>query len=152
MLFNANEARRRHRFGMNERNRQEHAPATWIVVANDRRARVLEAVGAHTPLVEADVFESVGPEVAGLPTSGRAPVTDDFSAHRGFVQAVSAHLERARDCGLLGHLILIAPARTLHLFRESLAPAVRAIVDLEMEDDLVDADPISIRPRLPVAV
>jgi hypothetical protein len=155
-LFNADRAPRRHCFGVSERgrhNRLEHAPATWIVVANDRRARVLEAVGAQAPLVEADVFESVEPGVSGLPSSVRVSApADEFSTHRGFIQTVSAHLEGARDCGLLGHLILIAPARTLRLFRETLSPDVRAIVSLEMEDDLVDADPISIRPRLPVAV
>lgn len=153
ILFNACGRRQTYCLKVSERGGQswsEHARATWVVVANDSRARVLEAVDSQAPLVEADVFERVESTTSvGLaPDQAPVPVNGDLQ-HRNFIQAVCAHLEHAWECGLLGHLVLIAPGETLRLFRESLSPRLRAIVELEMQEDLVDADPASIRPELP---
>ncbi|MGD2073834.1 MAG: host attachment protein [Gammaproteobacteria bacterium] len=133
--------------------------STWVVVADEHRARVLILVDPQTPLREHDRLERVdaGATISASPAAGDGPPgvrTFVVAAARtdGFSQAISAYLDYHRSHGALRHLILVAPPQMLAMLDDTLTPELRELLELEMEDDLVGDAPAAIRARLPDVV
>lgn len=118
--------------------------SAWILVADARRARVLEPRTEDGALVETDVFERLEarPVAAG---NGRVWVAADD----GFAEAITRFLGEAFAAGRFARLVLVAPEPMLDAIYEALSPPVRSALDLLAEADLVDADPGVVRACLP---
>lgn len=111
-------------------------PATWIVVADEGRARVFEPTAAGGMLAETEVFERVGDGRDGAP----AWPWPGGPQHDAFTQAVARHLAQAHGAGLFSHLILIARGPMLKALYAALPPELRPSVGLLAEADLIDAE------------
>jgi protein required for attachment to host cells len=134
---------------------------TWVVVADDRRARVLLMLGPRTPLQEQDLIKRVetGALISVLRSLDRGDAPNRSGQGRtfvvtepradGFSRAISAYLDYHRSCGQLGRLILVAPPEMLSMLDRTLTPALRKSLELEMEADLVGDPAAAIQARLP---
>lgn len=115
--------------------RDGRKPGTWILVADDRRARILEsAVASGEGWQESDVFEH---EPVALPQG------------HVFMQALVRYLTQAHACGRFSRLIVIARGVVLKMLYGAFPPDLRAAVGLLTEADLIDAGADVIRSCLP---
>jgi protein required for attachment to host cells len=142
----------------------ESGTATWILVADTRRARVLQALGSQAPLKEHDRLERVdtGAHLSAFRAANDSGSESPSRPGRsflvtapsmiGFTQAISAYLDDQRSNGQLARLILVAPPEVLAMLGKALTPELRGLLKLEMEADLVSDDAVSIRARLPGAI
>jgi hypothetical protein len=134
-------------------------PSTWVVVADEHRARVLLFLDPQAPLAEHDRLElaDTGAAISVVPAvdSSESGVKHFLVAAArvdAFSQAISAYLDYHRSHGELGHLILVAPPEMLAMLDNTLTPELREVLELEMEADLVGQEPAAIRARLPNGV
>jgi len=65
-------------------------------------------------------------------------------------RAAGARLEQAQQRGLFDRSVLIAPQEALGVLVDSLSADVRESLMLELEADMVEADPAVIRASLPL--
>jgi protein required for attachment to host cells len=144
-------------FGISDRD----GAATWILVADSHRARVLGAPGPFTPLEELDAIEraetgtgipvdrsSASREQRATGSKCRMYLVTAQSA-ADFARAIGAYLDYQHGGGRFERLVLVAPPPMLAMLQGMLTPRVRERLELDMEADLVDDNPASIRARLP---
>ena len=126
---------------------------TWVVVADGQKAIFLQNTGtAIKPvlhLIEKDELENPPTREQGTDRPGRYPSggaamsaveqTDwhEFEKTR-FAHEVGERLNRATQAGTLSDLVLVAPARALGELRNTLSPAVSALLRAEIEKDLTN--------------
>lgn len=130
---------------------------TWILVADEARARLLEDAGG--PLNELRDFvhgesrakagEMAGERLsrthdrAGAARHAIEPHTSSEAIEaRRFAQELAAALDEGRGAGRFERLVLFAPPRFLGLLREVLPTAVARCVAAEVGKDVV-AEPAS---------
>jgi protein required for attachment to host cells len=155
--------------GPSRRDRVETDMATWILVADEGRARLLEAERADGALVERQSFvheearqhardvvadrlprahESVGGARHAI-----EPRTDleTVEASR-FARELAAVLEQGRTAGRYQGLVLVAPPRFLGVLRGTLSDGVLRHVtgslDKDVTRDRIDAIAERVRPML----
>jgi protein required for attachment to host cells len=83
--------------------------------------------------------------VAAVPMSDEPEIA-------ALVANVSVYLSRARSTGKFDRLILVAPRDVLGTIKLSLTPELRERVAMELEMELTDADPETVRANLPADV
>lgn len=115
---------------------------TWILIADDSRARILEALGSGHGFFEHTVSGGWRQPAGGETAPPHEPVGERPSA----VNALEALFASQLSAMLAGHLrnnafdrlVLIAPARMLGKLRKMISPAVRERVIAEIERDLTE--------------
>lgn len=139
--------------------------ATWILVADAGRARVLEAAGHGGELTEVDGLDIVNeiPKTSdtvrdSLPRTfdssgpGRhaiAPKSDPRrSAKRDFAEELAGKLAEAEAKGAFQELVIIAPAQMTGDLRQCLTADVKRRVTREFLLDLAHAPKAEIARRL----
>ena len=121
--------------------------AAWVLVADARRARVLEARSQDGALVDRALFERSGARAQPRLAPADYPGADD-----GFAEAITRYLADAFAAGRFARLALVAPEPMLDTLYDTLSPPLRSVLDLTAEADLVDADPGVVRACLPGGV
>ena len=139
--------------------------STWILVADNSRARIFTAEKAASPLHEVRTLTSPearlhegelvsdkagqdrNPNVSGHGLSDDHPhkhaIADRFAAQ------VCEVLEGARNQGLFRKLYVIAAPAFLGMLRHHQSPALRQLIAAEIDKGLAGLDPAAIRKALP---
>jgi len=145
--------------------RQHHAsPAvtTWVVLTDGERLRVVEIAQPGDAPEEVDISRLTGmaaddkvqhsPRIyAGLHNRRNAGMALNASpASADIARVAGAGLEQAQRRGLFDRSVLIAPQDALGVLEDSLSADVRESLMLELEADMVEADPAVIRASLPL--
>ena len=139
---------------------------TWVLVADNSRARFFAAEKAASPLNE--VRDLTYPEARlhegdlvtdkggrdRNPSTGGAHGLGIESAHKQdgadrFAQQVCSELEAARNTGEFSKLYVVAAPTFLGLLRKHQSPALRQLVAGEVDKNLSTKDPAAIRKQLP---
>ena len=135
---------------------------TWIIAADESRARVLQVAGRENHLAEIeDLINPAGRafdrelttdaaprfsghggvgKPGGRSTGGPASDRDEPSAHEHeaelFAKRVGEYLDKARNARRYDKLYLVAPPKFLGLLREKLNKEVEKLVVEELDKDL----------------
>ncbi len=138
---------------------------TWVVVADKGRCRLFSQSSRHGPLTElpglvspaaglknqdinADrpgrTFDSAG----GGRHAKSPPVSPVEQAAIRFAKSIAEHLESARNGKRFGGLILVAEPRFLGHLRSAIGRPLRDCVAAEIDKELTEQDPETIRGRL----
>lgn len=139
---------------------------TWVLVADNSRARFFAAEKAASPLTE--VHDLTHPEArlheGDLVTdkSGRDRNRSTGGAHGlgidnaakqdgadRFAQMVCSELESARTKGIFNRLYVVAAPAFLGMLRKHQSPALKQLVAGEVDKNLATQDPATIRGHLP---
>jgi protein required for attachment to host cells len=135
---------------------------TWILVADEVRARLLEAAREDAPLVERG---DLGPAVSGAAARHRArdgaadpgdvaPQSREGSdpqralASRRFAYEIAAVLDEGRAHGRYARLLLVAPPRFLGTLRAALPEGVQVRISATLATDRLGEDLGTLRERL----
>lgn len=138
---------------------------TWILVADNSRARIFTIERPRGPLIEVSahdnpdarkherdlVTDKPGREAdRGGPgrSAFEAPSAKEDSAER-FARELAGMLERGRSAGEFKRLYLIAAPHFLGTLREVLERGTRACVQQEIAKDVAHESPERIRKQLP---
>ncbi len=140
--------------------------STWVLIADNTRARLFLASNRLSPLQEINTL--VHPEArlheqeltSDLPGrsykgdgSGRHGMADTTEPKRqeaiNFAREISNHLEEARKKGELKQLIIIAAPMLLGLLREQLSNTTRKLITMELDKNITQLKPDEIRRHLP---
>lgn len=138
---------------------------TWILVADEARARVFEDDGTGAALVERhslihaegrqhgrDVFADRKPrtqESAGSARHAIEPHTDPEDVEAGrFARELAHLLEQARHARQFERLLLVAPPHFLGVLRRTIGDGVAALVVGSMSKDLTHEPADVIRQRI----
>ncbi|MGD9814227.1 MAG: host attachment protein [Hyphomonadaceae bacterium] len=139
-----------------------HTGRVWFLVADGRRARLLNEERRGRALVESWSME-IGAEDTYDPQdrpprsfdrvgAGRHAMDKGRSLHEqeevNFLNRVAQRITDAEKHGEFDHLVIAAPPRALGLLREKLAAAVRTRVRAETPKDLLDEPVPRLRERL----
>ena len=138
---------------------------TWIVVADNSRARIFTAETPSSPLIEVDSI--VHPEArmhdrditSDLPGRGSGTggsrhsyegETDakDYENFE-FAKRVADHLDDARKADKFKQLIIIAAPKLLGNLRSELNDQTKKLVTLELDKNLSQLNPEDIRKHMP---
>jgi protein required for attachment to host cells len=138
--------------------------ATWIVVADSSRARILEIPGREREVRELEDFVNPSGRLqarelqadadgryyakggAGQPAHAAEPRTDPVQHEvELFAKRLGEFIEKGRVNQRFGNLCLIAPPKFLGLLRESLGKDARKLVSKEIAKDLSQLDAAAIR-------
>jgi protein required for attachment to host cells len=138
---------------------------TWILVADNSRARIFVADKAKSPLQEIRTLASPearlheGDLVTDKGGRDRSPGgsghgVNDGEAHKHenaerFAALVCAELESARTAGGLRKLYVVAAPTFLGMLRQHQTPALRQLIAGEVDKNLSTQDPATIRGALP---
>lgn len=138
---------------------------TWILVADNSRARIFVAEKAKSPLQEIRTLAfpearlHEGDLVTDKGGRDRAPGSgghgfDGGDAHKHenadrFAAQVCAELESARNAGELRKLYVVAAPTFLGLLRQHQSHALSQLVAGEVDKNLSTQDPATIRGSLP---
>jgi len=141
---------------------------TWILVADNSRARIFVADKAKGPLEEIRTLASPearlheGDLVTDKGGRDRSPGgaghgVNDGDAHKHenaerFAAQVCAELETARNAGDLRKLYVVAAPTFLGMLRQHQSPALRQLVAGEVDKNLSIQDPATIRKALPAMI
>jgi hypothetical protein len=145
--------------------RQHHgnpAMTTWVVLTDGERLRVVEIAQPGDGPEEVDISR-----LTGVPADGAvlgsprvcAGLHDRYSPGMALnaspvfaevARVAGAGLEQAQRRGLFDRSVLIAPQDALGVLVDSLSADVRESLMLELEADMVEADPAVIRASLPL--
>ncbi len=124
---------------------------TWIVAADESRARVLQVTGREQHLVELeDLLNPEGrmddrelttdahPRFRGTdgPGNDREQTSAVEHAVERFAKRVGEHLDKARQQGRYDQLVLVAPPKFLGALRKELHKEVEKLVTDELPKDL----------------
>ena len=135
----------------------------WILVASKDRAKVLEAQGSQHQLRERHVIErhetlkhyheeSIVAKPAAyarnVPHRDTGALSIDPQMSEFAVQ-ISTQLGHALKHGEFQRLILMAPEEMLVLIKAALGPAVRKLVELDVNAAMINEDNAVIRASLP---
>lgn len=144
----------------------DHVPGIWVVAADHRAARLMQAVTPTAPIVEVETIanpdagaseselhrHSAGGSVSGA--TGRRTRLQPRSegrkvANRTFAKTLSARLEQLRVAGALRRLHLVGEPETLGMLRAALTTDCHRLVASEtLRDPRLD-DPALLRSKLP---
>ena len=113
--------------------------ASWVVVADGGRARILEIGGSRQELREIDDLVH-GQAGRTARSSGGDLLTVDEDESEVFASHVADHLDKARSQSRFGELCLIAAPRYLAMFRACLSAATAKLVGQEIPRDLLRFD------------
>ncbi|MCE8038712.1 host attachment protein [Halomonas sp. MCCC 1A11062] len=140
--------------------------ATWVVVADQARARFFTAPEATAALEEVDTlvnpegklherdinadrpgrtFDSMG---VGRHAMGKHHSPKEQEAIR-FATAIGERLGAEYGRGALGHVVLCAPPRFLGFLKEALPEQVMKCVSHTLDKELASLSPEEIRAHLP---
>jgi protein required for attachment to host cells len=135
---------------------------TWVLAADGRRARVFSEPRRGVAL-NAEWSMEIGPEdlfeLQDRPPRsfdrvgpGRHSMEGNFDPHeeeeRRFLRRVANRVAEAAKAKAFDYLALIAAPRALGVLRETLPPAVLAMVTTEAAKDILDEDAQRVRERL----
>lgn len=126
---------------------------TWIIAADESRARVLQVAGREQRLVEIeDMINPEGrqqdrelqtdaePRFSGRPGGGPASDRETQGAvehsARVFAREVGRYLDKARNEHRFDELVLVAPPKFLGTLRKELGKEVEKMVADELPKDL----------------
>lgn len=135
---------------------------TWVVLTDGERLRVVEIAQPDNGPKEVDISRLTGVPAGGaVPGSPRVSDGRDDRLSAGVALSASpvsaevarvagAGLEQAQRRGLFDRSVLIAPQEALGVLMDSLSADVRESLMLELEADMVEADPAVIRASLPL--
>jgi protein required for attachment to host cells len=139
---------------------------TWVLVADNSRARFFAADKAASPLKEVrdltypearlhegDLVTDKGGRDRNSSTGGAHGLGTE-SAHKQdgadrFAQHVCGELESARNSGEFNKLYVVAAPAFLGLLRKHQSPALRQLVAAEVDKNLATQDTSVIRKQLP---
>ena len=135
---------------------------TWVVLTDGERLRVVEIAQPDDGPKEVDISRLTGVPadgaVQGSPgvcaglhdrhSAGMALTASPVSAV--VARVAGAGLEQAQRRGLFDRSVLIAPQDALGVLVDSLSADVRESLMLDLEADMVEADPAVIRASLPL--
>lgn len=138
---------------------------TWIVVADGRRARLLDYRGPNQPLeplpdgemeTEAPPTREIGTDQPGRTKDRMTPFRHpmeprvDFheQAEMRFLDQVAERLNLAVDRSEVDRLVLVAPPKALGELRRALDPETRKRVIGEIDKDLTHFAPRDLPPFL----
>lgn len=135
---------------------------TWILVADEVRARLLEAAREDAPLVER--IDLVPPaagtaqrhlaragaadHVDAAPQSRESTAPQCALATRRFAYEIAAVLDEGRAHGRYARLLLVAPARFLGTLRAALPEGVQVRISATLAADRLGEDLGTLRERL----
>ncbi len=139
---------------------------TWVLVADNARARFFAAEKAASPLSElrdlaypearlheGDLVTDKGGRDRNSSTGGAHGLgTESAHKHDGadrFAQQVCDELESARTGGQFEKLYVVAAPTFLGLLRKHQSAALRQLVAGEVDKNLSTKDPATIRKQLP---
>lgn len=132
---------------------------TWIVTADEGRARIFSEAGRGSPLQEIDAMvntsarlrtleklsDKISPQAAGASihgTGGARPgnqyepqQTPEEREAEAFAKTISDYLLRAWQAGQFQKLELFAAPKLLGMLRTVLAPQLKPLVRLEIDKD-----------------
>lgn len=141
----------------------------WVVVASSTRCRIFTQHNHSGPLLQIDEidhpegrlrgrdlatdrpgrsFDSQGP---GRHAMGQ-PVDMTEQENIRFAKTVASRIDRARQKDRFHRLVLVADPRFLGHLRHGLSQATRNRLSVELQKNLADADPRSIRDALPYRI
>ena len=138
---------------------------TWVVVADNSRARIFTAETPSSPLIEVDSI--VHPEArmhdrditSDLPGRGSGSggarhsyeTETDAKDHEnaGFAKRIAGFLDDARKCEKFRQLIIVAAPALLGNLRSGLNDQTRKMVSLELDKNLSQLSPVDIRKHMP---
>lgn len=133
--------------------------ASWVVVADSRRARIFQhdASGHHlTEAVEINAEEgevAEGGNNAEPPRGGRLAMVSrkDPQEHdaAAFARKLAQALTQGRAAGSFVRLVLVAPPHFLGQLGECLPKEVERMVSLKLSQELTHLDAAAIREHLP---
>ena len=138
---------------------------TWVIVADNSRARIFTAETPSSPLIEVDSI--VHPEArmhdrditSDLPGRGSGSggarhsyVTEtDAKDHEnaGFARRIAGFLDDARKSDKFRQLIIVAAPSLLGKLRGGLNDQTKKLVSLELDKNLSALSPVEIRKHMP---
>ena len=138
---------------------------TWVVVADNSRARIFTAETPSSPLIEVDSI--VHPEArmhdrditSDLPGRGAGgggarhsyETETDAKDHEnaGFAKRIAGFLDEARKSDKFKQLIIVAAPSLLGNLRGDLNDQTRKMVSLELDKNLSQLSPTDIRKHMP---
>ena len=141
----------------------------WVVVASSTRCRIFTQHNHSAPLEELE--DMVHPEGRlhardlGTDRPGRSfdsagagrhgmgqPVSPTEQENIRFAKMVASRLDAARKQHAFDRLVLVADPRFLGHLRHGMTPATRNCLSTELQKNLADADPATIREALPYRI
>ena len=136
--------------------------ATWFLLADGRRARILMEVRRGAELAEVEALEisedelydpqDRSPRSFDRVGAGRHAMDKGRNLHEAeeakFLKRVADHVTEAEKQSSFEHLVIAAPPRALGLLREKLPAAVHARIRAETPKDVIDETPPRLRERL----
>ncbi|MGR8980361.1 MAG: host attachment protein [Gammaproteobacteria bacterium] len=139
---------------------------TWILVADNARARIFSAETSTSPLVEIDdlvhtegrlhdreITQDLPGKIknpGGISGHAYEQPTDPKKHEAGnFVNHVVHYLEDAHNANRFFRLLVIAEPSTLGLLRKELPNQIKKIVAFELDKNLTAFKPDEIRSHLP---
>lgn len=138
---------------------------TWVLVADNSRARFFAAKNSASPLEEVrdltypearlhegDLVTDKGGRDRNPSTGGAHGVGTDSAKHDGaerFALQVCGELESARTDGAFKKLYVVAAPAFLGLLRKQESPALRQLIAGEVDKNLTTQDNVVIRKHLP---
>lgn len=141
----------------------------WVVVASSTRCRIFAQHKHNAPLEQLEEiehpegrlhdrdlatdrpgrsFDSSGPGRHGM----GQPVSPSEQENIRFAKSVASRLDAARKREAFDRLVLVADPRFLGHLRQGLTPATRSRLSTELQKNLADADPATIREALPYRI
>ena len=138
---------------------------TWVVVADNSRARIFTAETPSSPLIEVDSI--VHPEArmhdrditSDLPGRGSGSggarhsyeTETDAKDHEnaGFAKRIAGFLDDARKSDKYKQLIIVAAPSLLGNLRSGLNDQTRKMVSMELDKNLSQLNPVEIRRHMP---
>jgi protein required for attachment to host cells len=117
--------------------------STWILVADNSGARILETLGSGHGFHEHGSSEARGSETTATDTGpGRHAIGGRSSAKKAlqslFAKQLGAILTGYLKNDAFDRLVLVAPSTMLDDLRKMISPAVRKKIVVEIERDLTD--------------
>lgn len=138
---------------------------TWVIVADNSRARVFTSETPSSPLIEVDSI--VHPEArmhdrditSDLPGRGSGTGGSRHSyetetdakdyENLGFAKRIAGFLDEARKSDKFKQLIIVAAPSLLGNLRSGLNDQTRKLVSLELDKNLSQLSPAEIRKHMP---
>ena len=124
---------------------------TWVLVADNSRARFFMAEKPASPLAE--VQDLAYPEARLHEGHGAHGFGNDGTAKQEgadrFALMVCNELEAARNSGSFRKLYVVAAPAFLGMLRKHQSPALKQLVAGEVDKNLATQDPSTIRKHLP---
>jgi len=145
-------------------NKLKTATGDWIVVCDGRKALILENIGdglfpnLHTrevkehavPMTHDQGTDVPGRAFASVGSARSAMEQTDWhlQAEQEFLRKLARQLDHAVTSGQTKHIVLVAPPRSLGVFRQASTKHLRAAIKAELPHDYVKLPVGEIEKRL----